>query len=869
MANYFYNKAIVNEYQHDKTMEKIIIEDNKVKCDNAIIRADIEQKIKKINIKIIDVVFYVSLCDYGVLDETINYKNIKHLSLVDEPIYKKDTNIADFLIWYAEHFNNNKIDVYETSRFTKREKSFNENDKCLKSVKYEITNHKFHNFNQLFYHAGDNADLQRFGILYSRSMFKFNINTKIPQNAVTHAMIDVTLDYLFNYMKKGVMVGIQSNKLILFLPFSKHNYQNDYYDELYFTEDDRKNLKKYKQEPGKIDRKTLFKAVYDFYNKNGLRTNGINPDRTKWVANDCFFRNEFYEGDKNESLYEDMFSTLCKERVLPDCIFFLNLRDHPMLRNDRKHPYESITDKDIPSPYIDAKFAPIFSIGSSTEHEDIPMVTQDDWLRISQKYFPDDCKNGYIEKHGQNITTAWKDKKAIAIFRGSATGCGVTVETNNRIKACDLSLKYPTLLDAGLTSLNRKIKKHLNKPITLVDTRELKKYEKPFINTEYKSTFKYILTIDGHVSAFRLSHEFSLKSVLLLPKSKFTVWYSNLLVPYVHFVPVEHDLSNLIDIIEWCKNNDKKCEVIAQNGYDLYISKMGRDGALDYMQKELEKIVLYDKPKTKIAKICIIVSYRDDAKHERLQQKRLFLYYMNKLLKNYSDAEYAIMIVEQAKGEIFNIGKTKNIGFDYFDKKGIEFDNYIFSDVDMLPDNDLMEYYFKITDGMNSLATRGTRYSHTGEKPFMGGVISCTKDVFKKINGYSLMFSRGWGGEDDSLMSRCALEGIINYVPSKGAVMDLEEKTLTEKMSEIKDTKDMKKWEYLSKYPLYKEDGLSTLEYEILEDLSYDNMYHIIVDLHQEEYEREHEEQFDVSKFKMEDYDNYVKLTKRIVIEKF
>jgi hypothetical protein len=867
MANYFYNKAIIHEFNNTPFLIPVTITDNTVKCKDKTVAEDIENKIA--DMKINHVIFYVSLYDYELLNETKYYENVlAYLPPCEYPIYKRDTDIGEFFKWYEENFNNNKTDVYESGKFTKREKVFDNNTTCTKSVVYAITNKKFHNFNQLFYHAGDDADLQRFGLLYCRSIFKYKMVEEIPNPdcvfSVTPPKIIVTLDYLFNYMKKGILVGIKSNKLAIFLPFSKHNYENDYYDELYFNEEDKKNLRSYKK--GNLDRRALFKAVYDFYNKNGIRTNGINPDRTKWVANDCFFRNEFYEGDKNEALYENLFSTLCRERVVPDCIFFLNLRDHPMLRKDRKHPYTSITDADLPAQFVDANFAPILSIGSSTEYEDIAMVTQDDWLRITQRFFPDDCKNGYIAKDGNtDITTSWKDKIPMAIFRGSATGCGMTVETNMRIKACDLSLQFPNLLDAGLTSYNRKIKKELGKPIAIADTHELKKYSKQFINNAYKSTFKYVLTIDGHVSAFRLGYEFSLKSVLLLPVSTFYIWLSHFLEPYVHYVPVASDLSDLIDVINWCKNNDKKCEAIAQNGYDLYVKKLGRDGALDYMQEQLSKIKLYAIPPVVNAKICIIVPYRDDVKHERLQQKRLFLYFMNKLLENYcgNDEQFAIIVVEQVSGEKFNIGKLKNVGFDYMEKKGLIFDNYVFSDIDMLPDDALIEYYFKVTDGMNSLAKRGTRYD-TKNSPFMGGVIACTGDVFRKINGFANSFSRGLGGEDDNLIVRCVLENVTNFLPKVGAVMDLEDKTLNEKIVEIKRDGDKLKWEFASKYGFYKEDGLSNLEYDLVDDFSEHGEYHIVVDLLQKEYEEKNKELFDVSGFKMEDYEEFKKVKNRI-----
>ena len=69
-------------------------------------------------------------------------------------------------------------------------------------------------------------------------------------------------------------------------------------------------------------------------------------------------------------------------------------------------------------------------------------------------------------------------------------------------------------------------------------------------------------------------------------------------------------------------------------------------------------------------------------------QKRYFLCFMNKILRQLCD--YDIIVVEQNKNDKFNIGKLKNIGFDYLNK----YDNYIFTDIDTIPDSNLMEYFF-------------------------------------------------------------------------------------------------------------------------------------------------------------------------------
>ena len=49
----------------------------------------------------------------------------------------------------------------------------------------------------------------------------------------------------------------------------------------------------------------------------------------------------------------------------------------------------------------------------------------------------------------------------------------------------------------------------------------------------------------------------------------------------------EDDLSDLYEKIRWCKNNDEKCQQIAQNAYIFYQTFLCKKGILDYLQNIL------------------------------------------------------------------------------------------------------------------------------------------------------------------------------------------------------------------------------------------------------------------------------------------
>jgi len=407
------------------------------------------------------------------------------------------------------------------------------------------------------------------------------------------------------------------------------------------------------------------------------------------------------------------------------------------------------------------------------------------------------------------------------------------------LKAADLSLDYPNILDAGITKWNARLKKYEGKPMDSIDEKKFRFGIASFITDVEKSGYKYILNIDGHVSACRLSSEFAMNSVILIVESDYKLWFSHLLIPNFHYIPISRNLDNLITQIEWCKTHDKECKKIAKNGRNFYDKYLTKEAMFDYMQnlfcninaeknfKNLLDIKTSNskdnknknKDKNKSKKIAIITCFRDTtANGSRTKQRAIFIELMNKLLPPYG--KYKIYIIEQDKDDTpFNIGKLKNIGFEIANKED-KYDHVIFSDIDIIPDYDLMNYLFlKTKDSPISLAYRGTRYE--GYDAFLGALISFNTKTFKKINGFPNNFW-GWGGEDIALSIRLK-ENNINTIlyPEKGSIIDFEEKdnkTINVIYNKLKNIeKEELKYEKLyTDISTWKKNGLNSLNYEVL-----------------------------------------------------
>ena len=291
-----------------------------------------------------------------------------------------------------------------------------------------------------------------------------------------------------------------------------------------------------------------------------------------------------------------MLEELCKHRKLKDIEFFINRRDFPLLNKYGYEPYYNIWDshtKPLVSHNYD-KYIPILSMSKTEAFADVLIPSYEDWIRVSGKTFINSSYIDYSNNLNSNIDD-WSEKKGIAVFRGGSTGCGVTIDTNTRLKIAFMSHNRLIdkddglpFLDAGITNWNLRARKIIGNPyLQTIDKDKLPFKLVPKLSYKEQSTYKYIIHIEGHVSAHRLACELGMNSVILLVESEWKSWISKFLVPFKHYIPISSDLTDIYEKIKWCKNNDVECKKIAKNCLDFYNTYLTKDAILDYMQKLL------------------------------------------------------------------------------------------------------------------------------------------------------------------------------------------------------------------------------------------------------------------------------------------
>lgn len=192
---------------------------------------------------------------------------------------------------------------------------------------------------------------------------------------------------------------------------------------------------------------------------------------------------------------------------------------------------------------------------------------------ITKVRFIDNINGGILAplEHSRhwNLTEAktykgqWKDKLSDCIWRGSPTGIQDSSnfpDTQNKRMIC--CYKWSDKFDIGITW-----NVEFNQPTSqFFNSNWNSKYIKQSLTIHELLNYKYILSIPGNDKDTGLNWKLASSSLVLMAPPKIESWLmEGLLIPWIHYVPLLDDYSDLDIIVEWCRNNDKKCQNIIRN----------------------------------------------------------------------------------------------------------------------------------------------------------------------------------------------------------------------------------------------------------------------------------------------------------------
>ncbi|KAM3857144.1 protein O-glucosyltransferase 1 [Diretmus argenteus] len=256
---------------------------------------------------------------------------------------------------------------------------------------------------------------------------------------------------------------------------------------------------------------------------------------------------------------------------LPDLEMVVNVRDYPQV------------------PGWVQPILPVFSFSKTADYQDIMYPAWTFWEGGPAVWpiYPTGLGRWDLMRDDLKKSAAqwpWKKKESKGFFRGSRT-------SPERDPLVLLSREAPELVDAEYTK-NQAWKSERDtlgrppaKEIPLVD----------------HCKYKYLFNFRGVAASFRLKHLFLCGSLVFHVGDEWQEFFYPQLRPWVHYIPVKQDLSDVRELLEFVKENDGVAHEIATRGQKFILDHLRMDDVSCYWQRlltEFGRLLTY-KPKRK------------------------------------------------------------------------------------------------------------------------------------------------------------------------------------------------------------------------------------------------------------------------------
>lgn len=251
---------------------------------------------------------------------------------------------------------------------------------------------------------------------------------------------------------------------------------------------------------------------------------------------------------------------------LPDIELVINVRDYPQVPRWMK-------------PAI-----PVFSFSKTADYQDIMYPAWTFWEGGPAVWpiYPTglgrwDLMREELRKSADQWP--WEKKVPKGYFRGSRT-------SPERDPLILLSRVNPDLADAEYTKNQawKSEKDTLGKPPAK---------EVPLAD---HCKYKYLFNFRGVAASFRLKHLFLCGSLVFHVGDEWLEFFYPQLKPWVHYIPVRQDLSNLRELLQFVKENDEVARQVSERGQQFISDHLRMEDVSCYWEsllKEYAKLLKY------------------------------------------------------------------------------------------------------------------------------------------------------------------------------------------------------------------------------------------------------------------------------------
>lgn len=176
---------------------------------------------------------------------------------------------------------------------------------------------------------------------------------------------------------------------------------------------------------------------------------------------------------------------------------------------------------------------------------------------------------GRVKALDQSPTEAPQTNKLGAF--GFLAGAGAESSKPLRLKFIELSKEFPEKFEYIATE---KFSPQMNGMIDYVD---------------YKKRFKYVIDIPGHTYLTKIYWMLFTQRPIFYAKPNMEFTWERLMKPFVHYIPVAADMSNLVQQYNWAESHPEACKEIAHNAYQLATTDLSEETILQGMAERIRQ----------------------------------------------------------------------------------------------------------------------------------------------------------------------------------------------------------------------------------------------------------------------------------------
>jgi hypothetical protein len=184
----------------------------------------------------------------------------------------------------------------------------------------------------------------------------------------------------------------------------------------------------------------------------------------------------------------------------------------------------------------------------------------------------------------------WSARRDVVFWRGSAThdgqvARGAQVDWLAEIPRVALCLKLRDVAGTDAALINP----WLNEPAEAATAwLTANGILRAAVTAEEQAQHRYLIDIDGVANAWGMFEKLLMGSCVLKVESPYEQWFYDDIVPWIHYVPVAADLSDLQQRIDWCRQNSTAAAAIAAAG-QAYALGFSYDDALNLIRGALRR----------------------------------------------------------------------------------------------------------------------------------------------------------------------------------------------------------------------------------------------------------------------------------------